>query len=99
MGFKDIKRQVIECLKNGNIQHEPRDNTIDIKNLLAIGAVTPDDVVNILKRSRGDEHESSPHHYDKQILVHIVKTTYEVQEWYIKWYFVDPDCVFISVHH
>jgi hypothetical protein len=28
-----------------------------------------------------------------------VKTQHAGQGWYIKWYFLEPDSVFISVHH
>lgn len=98
MGFKEAKRQVIECLNNGLVSHEERDD-IDVKNLLAIGQVTLDEVAEIIGRSRGDSHSSSPHYLDSSIEVHIVKTRRLEQDWYIKWYFVEPNSVFISVHH
>lgn len=43
MGFKQVKAQVIECLNSGRVRHEQR-GAIDIKNLLATGAVTPGEV-------------------------------------------------------
>ncbi len=98
MNFKDAKRKVIECLNASNIQHEARNN-LDIKNLLMTGAVTPTEVASILGRSRGNEHAASPHHFDASVEVHIVKTQHAGQSWYIKWYFLEPDSVFISVHH
>lgn len=57
------------------------------------------EVASILGRSRGNEHATSPHHFDDSIEVHIVKTLHAGQGWYIKWYFLEPDSVFISVHH
>ena len=93
MGFKAIKHQIIGCLNNGNISHDERKD-IDIKNLLATGDMVPQEIIEILKKSRGNEHQSSPHHYDLSITVHVVKTS----EWYIKWYFSDPNSIFISVH-
>lgn len=96
--FTEIKKQVIECLLKGYVLHEARDN-IDIKNLLETGVVSTDYVAGILKRARGDELETSPHHIVNDIDVHIIKTNYAGEDWYIKWYFVEPDCVFISVHH
>lgn len=96
--FKDAKKQVLHCLSEGRILHEARNN-IDVKNLLAVGRVTLDDVTQLLKRSRGNEYEVSPHHMDSSIDVHVVKTRYLGMRWYIKWYFVEPDAVFISVHH
>ena len=98
MGFKDVKQLVIDCLQMGLVSHEQR-NDINIKNLLAIGQVNLDQVVVILGRSRGESYSSSPHHFDQSINVHIVKTRYAGENWYIKWYFVEPNSVFISVHH
>lgn len=98
MGFKDVKNKVISCLNTGNILHEER-GEIDIKNLLAIGAVSISEVAQIIKRARGDSYSSSPHHFDATIDVHVLKTEFAGLQWYIKWYFADPDSVFISVHN
>ena len=98
IGYKDIKRQVIHCLKKGLVSHEQRNN-IDIKNLLAIGQVTLEQTADALRRSSGDSYSTSPHHLDPSIDVHIVKTIHAGKNWYIKWYFVEPNSVFISVHH
>ena len=97
MGFKKAKQQVIECLKSGHFEHEARDR-IEVKNRLATGAVTVEEVIAAIGRSRGDSYSSSPHHFDASIEVHIIKTTHLGTGWYIKWYFVDPNSVFISVH-
>lgn len=73
MGFKDIKRQVIDCLNTGLVSHEQRGD-INVKNLLAIGQVSLDEVAEIIGRSRGDDYSSSPHHFDANVRVHLVKT-------------------------
>lgn len=96
--FSQARRQVIQCLESGHVLHEARSN-IDVKNLLQVGAVTSAEVVQILKKARGNEHSYSPHHMDANVDVNIVKTSYQGQNWYIKWYFIEPDAVFISVHH
>lgn len=98
MGFKDARRQLLDCLASGNILHEQRGN-IDIKNLLATGQISVDVVSEIVGRARGDSYESSPHHVMRTLEVHILKTRHQGQEWYIKWYFLEPNSVFISVHH
>ncbi|MFT4925499.1 MAG: hypothetical protein ACI8WB_001592 [Phenylobacterium sp.] len=98
MGFKAVKDKVINCLKTGNIYHEIR-HDVDIKNVLSTGVVTADEVAAIIGRSRGDSYSSSPHHLDCNIDVHIVKTKFAGFNWYIKWYFLEPDAIFISVHH
>ena len=96
--FSEIKKQVIQCLESGYVLHEARDN-IDVKNLLEVGDVSNEEVAQILKKARGNEHTSSPHHMDASVEVNVVKTRYAKQDWYIKWYFIEPDAVFISVHH
>ncbi len=98
MGFKGAKAKILDCLKRGYVSHEQRGD-IDIKNLLATGQVSLDDVAEVIARARGNTYSSSPHHFDASIEVHIVNTTRAGQDWYIKWYFVDPNSVFISVHH
>jgi hypothetical protein len=96
--FTEIKRQVIQCLIEGSVLHEAR-NKIDIKNLLEVGTVTIEEVTQIIKKARGTEYAATPHHMDPSIDVHVIKTRYASEQWYIKWYFIEPDAVFISVHH
>ncbi len=98
MGFKAAKKKVIKCLNSGCILHEER-NDIDIKNLLSTGAVSIDEVTTIIGRSRGNGYTCSPHHFDNKVDVHIIETTISGINWYIKWYIVEPDSVFISVHN
>ncbi|MBD2858873.1 hypothetical protein IB286_07590 [Spongiibacter sp. KMU-158] len=98
MGYKDVKAQVLACLKDGAVSHQERAD-IDVKNLLATGQVSLDDVATIIGRSRGSQYSSSPHHVVDDVEVHIIKTKYGDEDWYIKWYFIEPNSVFISVHH
>lgn len=49
--FKLVKHQVIRCLVEGSVLHEARD-CIEIKNLLSTGAVSIEDVTELMKRSR-----------------------------------------------
>lgn len=98
LGFKDVKAKVLACLHKGTVLHAERAN-IDIKNLLAIGEVTLDEVASVIGRARGTEYSCSPHHAVAGVDVHVIKTTFRDKEWYIKWYFLEPDSVFISVHH
>ncbi|AWB67161.1 hypothetical protein C2869_12260 [Saccharobesus litoralis] len=73
MGFKDARQQLLECLAEGNISHQARNN-IDVKNLLETGQISVDMVTDIVKRARGHNYECSPHHTIKSIDVHIIKT-------------------------
>ena len=98
MGFRDAKSRVLECLSTGHVLHEER-NSIDIKNLFATGLVSLDEAALIIGRSKGDGYFSAPHHFDNKIDVHVIKTIFSGQKWYIKWYFLDSDSVFISFHH
>ena len=92
-GFKAAKKAAIEALVSGNYQHEAR-NAIEVKNLLATGEVSAEFVADLLRQSRGSDHSSSPHHRARSIEVHVVCA----RGWYIKFYFIDPDTFFISVH-
>jgi len=97
MGFKEVKSKVIWCLENGYVLHEERNN-IDVKNLLSTGTVSLSEIVSIIGRARGNTYSCSPHHFDATIDVHVIKTRHSGENWYIKWYFTEPNCVFISVH-
>ena len=97
MGFKQAKAQVIDCLLDGRIRHEERGD-IDVKNLLSTGDVTPEQVAGWISRAKGGDHTCSPHHFDKMIQVHTVTVRTTMGDWYIKWYFIEPNSVFISVH-
>lgn len=97
MGFREAKRKLIRCLNTGHVLHEERDD-IDIKNLLAIGVVSVEEAVYIIGRSRGDGYSVSPHHFDRKLDVHVIKTILSVQAWYIKGYFLGTDSVFMSFH-
>lgn len=98
MGFKEQKKLVIQSLSDGNYVHESRTN-IDTKNLLLTGEVTEEELIKVLKKSKGTDFECSPHHTAKGIEVNIIKVTQSGIRWYIKWYIIEPDLVFISVHH
>jgi hypothetical protein len=93
VGFKEAKWKVLQALSNGSFQHEAR-RDIDVKNKLATGEVTPGQIIQVIRRSNGRDHSMSAHHSVPTITVHVI-----VREgWYVKFYFVDPDTWFISVH-
>ncbi len=46
LGFRDIKNQVIECIKDGRVQHEIREAE---KNLYAKGDLSDEEVIDIIK--------------------------------------------------
>ena len=93
MGFNEAKKLIIRALQEGKYQHEARDD-IDNKNLLNAGEVSADELLDVIKRCNGTHHSTSVHHFDETIEIHILKR----DSWYIKFYFIDPDTYFISVH-
>jgi len=42
MAFREVKSKVIECLNNGYVLHEERDD-INVKNLLSTGVISISD--------------------------------------------------------
>ena len=97
MGLKDVRSKAIECLQAGRVQAANRAN-IQEKNLLKIGLVSPDEVIALLKLTRGDQYRTEPHESVESVEVHFFTPHYKGEDWYIKLYFLDPDCWFISVH-
>lgn len=101
IGFKRAKRELIAALSStepGTIQHEYRSDS-DEKNLLREGKVSPEEVLQVVAGSQGGDHTKSRHHADPGIAVHIIKRTAAGVHWYVKWYVIDPETWFISVHH
>jgi hypothetical protein len=92
-GYKAVRKAIIAALKLGNYQHEARAG-IDAKNLLSTGVVSAADVIDIIKRSDGSNHECSPLHGYMTVDCHVIKAG----GWYVKFYFLDPATIFISVH-
>ena len=93
IGFKEARKRVIAALQGGAYQHEVR-SQIDTKNLLHTGQVSSGDLCGMLKRCQGQDHAMSPHHTLPGLDIHIIKR----DGWYVKFHFLDPNTVFISVH-
>ncbi|MDH0645884.1 hypothetical protein N5D48_03770 [Pseudomonas sp. GD03858] len=91
-GFKAVSCAVIAALESGSYLHVSRGD-IEVKNLLALGAVSADEVIDIVRVCNGS-HYSSPHHAVPAIEVHVLKR----HGWYIKFYFIEPRTWFLSVH-
>ena len=99
-GLRKIRRLVVEKLIDGRIQHEPdRSGNIDEKNLLLVGKITVEEVIELIYATKGFQYELSKHHTLPVIDVHIFKPEKNRIKWYIKCYLVEPDLIFISVHH
>lgn len=90
-----MKRKAIELINRGQIQFEPRQFG---KNLYADGIVSDNDIIQIIANSKGDHHRISQHHFLKDVEVHIIKAIDRYDGFYVKFYFIEPDIWFISVH-
>jgi len=93
IGFKEAKQRLITALRGERYRHAAR-KAVQSKNLLQTGEITPDALCEIVMRCQGQDYQSSRHHRDKNVEVHILRR----DGWYIKFYFVDPVTIFISVH-
>ncbi len=51
MGFSYVKRALVTALEAGNFQHEARE-VFSEKNLLAVGDISVEEVIGIVKRTR-----------------------------------------------
>ncbi len=98
MGFRDAKAALVAALETGRYAHEPREVQAE-KNLLAIGEVSDVFVISLLRRTKGNEYSSGPHHADATVEVHVFKPSRDGIRWYVKAYFApEMSAVFISVH-
>lgn len=98
MGFTEIRKTLITCLKTGSYDHEIREDMED-KNLLFSGKVTVEEVIDMALICRGGDHEERNHDdTKKKVKVHILAPKEKYKGWYIKFYYLDPHTIFISVH-
>lgn len=100
MGFSSAKRAILAALETGNFRHEARE-VLSEGNLLAVGDISAEEVMGIVRRTRGTEYSVSPHHWDPETEVHVFRPTVHGIRWYVKAYFLEePEgtAVFISIH-
>ncbi|MDZ3990766.1 hypothetical protein [Pseudomonas sp. Teo4] len=93
IGFRKARQAVIAALESGSYLNVSRGD-IEVKNLLATGAVSAGEVAEIVRACNGTHHSSSAHHALDSLEVHLLKR----HGWYIKFFFLEPDTWFISVH-
>jgi hypothetical protein len=97
MAFRKARSKIIAAPQAGTYSHEARD-ALRERNLLAVGDVSAEFVIELLKRAGGADHRESPHHRDAQTTVHIFSCRHAGERWYVKAYFIDDEARFISVH-
>lgn len=102
VGFTAARSRLLAALAAAEkgepvVQHDAREDAS--KNQLATGQLTLADVKRLVGRSSGLNYEEDDLHGDSRIRVHILKNVKEQNSsWYIKWYVVEPNVFFISVH-
>ena len=94
MAFNEVKIKAIACIKDGRVRHVERD--VD-KNMFASGEFAPEDMIQIIGACRGDDYSTGRHHF-LDADVHILKPKGKYDGLYIKFFFIEPDIMFISVH-
>ena len=100
MTFKTARSALIEALREGCFQHEAREAQEE-KNLLAVGDLTAEEVIEILKACAGRHYRKEPHHILSSVEVHVFKGKKGIRawkQWFIRAYFLEEDAWFISVH-
>lgn len=98
MRFKEIRTALIYCLKNGLYDHEIRAD-MQSKNHLFSGNVSAERVIDMALACTGSDYHSSPLHGNSKVVAHILTPKGKFLGWYIKFYYVDPNSIFISVHN
>jgi len=99
IGFRKARQRLCEALRNPRtIVHEPRTDQAK-KNLLANGVVTCAEVLAVARAANGTDYKEDAHDQDASIVVHIIRRAHQGIDWYIKWYCIEPNVTFISVHH
>lgn len=71
-GFRKARHDVIAALESGNYLHVARGD-IEVKNLLAMGEVTAEVLIRVIRSCSGVHHHCSPHHAVLAIDVHVLK--------------------------
>lgn len=82
---------MVEALRTGNYRNEYR--STPEKNLLAVGLLDVPTAIELISRTRGQQAQQSPHHFDPSTPVWVFRPS----GWYIKFY-LRGECWFLSFH-
>lgn len=71
-GFEAVRRALIAALEAGLYLHASHGD-IEVKNLLATGAVSAAQVIDVILACNGTHYRSSPHHAVASVEVHLIR--------------------------
>jgi len=97
MNFKEARSALIEALREGRFQHEAREAQEE-KNFVAVGDLTAEQVIEILKACVGRHYKWEWHHVLPRVEVHVFKGKKIIgswKQWFIRAYFLEEDAWFI----
>lgn len=98
MSLEAYRDLLIDRIEQGFIDHEPR-GALSEKNLLAVGAISKERVIQLLRMTKASQYRTDPHHRVARINVHFFEPVDgHGKRWLIKAYFIHPKAWFISVH-
>lgn len=95
--FLRLKEKAIDCLLHGAIAHFERKKT-NVKNDLLTEKVSTEFVITLFEEAKIEQYERRVHYRDPQLVIHVLKPVFEGTIWYLKFFIVDPNLIFISVH-
>lgn len=95
--FLKLKEKAIDCLLHGAVAHFERKKA-DTKNDLLSDKVNTEFVIKLFEVAKLEQYEKRVHYNDPRLIIHVLKPVFEGTIWYLKFFIVDPDIIFISVH-
>lgn len=96
MSSQAAKRKLLEAMRAGRVAHESR-GAQEEKNKLAVGDLSLQDATAMMGAARGPG-EYRPHEMVPGLMVWIVRPEISGVRWYVKFYFVEDEAIFISFH-
>lgn len=96
MTFTEAKRAFLGALQEDRFVAVPRLGDSD-KNLLAQGVVDKEFLMTLIARTKGHEYQSSFHHQDPTVQMHVFKPMLGDVRWYVKGYLLGTLWL-VSVH-
>jgi len=98
MALADARKVFAGLLSHKNSWQAEFRSDMATKNLLAIGEVSPEQVVEMLESCKETQYSFYPHLDDPTVTVHDFRPKWEGKRWMVKCYLLSSSAWFISVH-